>query len=84
MDELIDLVNVEIVTSEFTELLVHLDFNLGEEFSNGDGSVDLLVPFHEVLPLLFVEGGGDELFEEALGTLHVVVFLGVLKGDVHE
>ena len=82
VDEVIDLVKAELATSEFAELLVQLFLELGEEFSNGDGSIDLLVPFLEILPLLSVKGGGDELLEEALSTLHVVMLVDVLNGDV--
>ena len=84
MYKVIDLIDIKISASQLLNFLVQLVLHLWEDFWYVDGGIDLLVPILDFSSLLFGEAVGNEIFKEASGSLHVVVFPGISKGDVEQ
>ena len=82
VDELINFISIEVSTGDLSNLLIDLVSSIWDELGKSKGRIDLSAPFSKVLDVTSIEFVWDELFEEAGGTIHVVVFVGVLESNV--
>ena len=82
VDEHVEFVGIEVPTSDLSDLLIDLVSSIRDELGESESGINLRAPFSKVLDVTGIEVGLDELFEEARGTIHVVVLVGVLESNI--